>query len=644
MNKIKLTCLLAFLTGVFCGSAQVPAVLNVNYGIDPVLGWQTNGTVVEAVHFGPNLQPCTVNGITFATNASVTVVSGATGTYYSQPYNPFMGNSWYTGSDADQQNLYWNWMDCNGWTSPYYIGIEAPSITVGHVYRLQVALGIGWEWTDMVIGASKGGSELSYYGFLGTNDTEIDSITWTWTATNSYGGLFFYPDNNEQLLFGYTLMDLSSGPPVIYADTTVTPTNTIVAGNPVAFSAAAYGQLPLYYQWRKNGTNIVGATNATYSIASSVTNNAGNYALVVSNSINVATSSVIALTVYPYSRPVITSQPVSASRLQHSRYSFVAGLYGTPPFTNTWTLNGTNYPGATNSTLTLSDIQLSDAGTYVFHSTNSLGGTNSTAVTLNISSWDLAKNPQFGDFGGSVTNASFSNWNTEYGGGHAGSGLPFSTNGCPTWADAQGLWESIYQDTGISIQPNTTYNLTATLWSPTTTSYGTACYLSLEDSSSSAYQTNYYPGGQPWTILNTNNGYGDFGYLQFLYNAPKTNVTVSFNSTNLYGPGHTNSVVGHNLIIRFRNDGEDTHCYVANVILSAIGPATLSGSGSKNVTNYYFTINSWPSNSYYVLSTTNLATGNWITNATITNNNGAYIFTETNAITNRAKFYRVKQK
>ena len=72
---------------------------------------------------------------------------------------------------------------------------------------------------------------------------------------------------------------------------------TNVSGTSASFTVTATGASPLYYQWQKESTNIALATNATYSIASVATNDAGNYRCKVSNAVNVATSEVAVLTV-----------------------------------------------------------------------------------------------------------------------------------------------------------------------------------------------------------------------------------------------------------------------------------------------------------------------------------------------------------
>ena len=62
-------------------------------------------------------------------------------------------------------------------------------------------------------------------------------------------------------------------------------------GATASLSVTATGGAPLSYQWRKNGTNIVGATSATLSFASLVGSNSGSYDCVVTNPCGGVTSS-----------------------------------------------------------------------------------------------------------------------------------------------------------------------------------------------------------------------------------------------------------------------------------------------------------------------------------------------------------------
>src|SRR5260370_6445160 len=62
------------------------------------------------------------------------------------------------------------------------------------------------------------------------------------------------------------------------------------------FNVTATGIPPLTYQWRFNGVNLLGATNTNLTITNILHVTAGNYTVVVSNSLGSATSSVAVLT------------------------------------------------------------------------------------------------------------------------------------------------------------------------------------------------------------------------------------------------------------------------------------------------------------------------------------------------------------
>ena len=70
----------------------------------------------------------------------------------------------------------------------------------------------------------------------------------------------------------------------------------VFEGSTATFSVTAGGQA-LSYQWRKNGTNIIGANSSSYGIPVVLNSDAGLYDVVVSNSSGSVTSSVAALVV-----------------------------------------------------------------------------------------------------------------------------------------------------------------------------------------------------------------------------------------------------------------------------------------------------------------------------------------------------------
>lgn len=105
----------------------------------------------------------------------------------------------------------------------------------------------------------------------------------------------------------------TSTPPVITAH----PANTtVVAGQSATFTVSASGTPPLSYQWQKNGSNIPGATNASYTTPPTTLSDSGStYRAVVTNAFGSATSNAATLTVVENQPPVGTiTQPAAGSK------------------------------------------------------------------------------------------------------------------------------------------------------------------------------------------------------------------------------------------------------------------------------------------------------------------------------------------
>ncbi len=86
---------------------------------------------------------------------------------------------------------------------------------------------------------------------------------------------------------------------------------SVNAGANATFSVVANGNPSPTYQWRKDGVNISGATDATLNLISVSAANAGAYSVVVTNNLGFVTSNpaILSLT----SVPAITRQPVGQS-------------------------------------------------------------------------------------------------------------------------------------------------------------------------------------------------------------------------------------------------------------------------------------------------------------------------------------------
>jgi hypothetical protein len=98
---------------------------------------------------------------------------------------------------------------------------------------------------------------------------------------------------------------------------------SVAVGNSAIFQVTAAGTSPFGYQWRKNGANLFdggnvsGATSAALTLAKVQTNDAGNFQVVVTDSVGSVTSAIASLTVTPPLQPI--SQSAGAVVLVNSQ-------------------------------------------------------------------------------------------------------------------------------------------------------------------------------------------------------------------------------------------------------------------------------------------------------------------------------------
>lgn len=103
--------------------------------------------------------------------------------------------------------------------------------------------------------------------------------------------------NNQSNPAGFASFGSEWSTPVV-----VTPpaTQAVDLGQSVSFSVAISGTAALSYQWQFNGNSILGATNATYTIAAAQSSNAGTYTVAVSNFAGTITTIGALLTINPF--------------------------------------------------------------------------------------------------------------------------------------------------------------------------------------------------------------------------------------------------------------------------------------------------------------------------------------------------------
>ena len=142
------------------------------------------------------------------------------------------------------------------------------------------------------------------------------------------------------------------------------------------------------YQWRKDGANIAGATNATYSISSPTSNSSGSYEVVLTTACGSKSSD--AAKVQITDSPVITKQPVAKSVSAGSALELSVTAEG-PGLTYQWTHNGTTIPApeGTTSTLKLASVTADRQGMYQCTVTSECGrSTKSDEVNVMVTGVD----------------------------------------------------------------------------------------------------------------------------------------------------------------------------------------------------------------------------------------------------------------
>jgi hypothetical protein len=171
-------------------------------------------------------------------------------------------------------------------------------------------------------------------------------------------------------------------PPVIVASPV---SMTVPLGATADFQVGALGSPPLFYQWVFNGTTaIAGATSAGLSLANVQFTQAGAYSVTVTNLYGAVTSAPAVLTVTG-APPVIVASPASLAVASGTTAEFQVEAIGSPPLFHQWVFNGTTaIAGATGSVLSLTNVQLTQAGAYSATVSNLYGAVNSAPALLQV--------------------------------------------------------------------------------------------------------------------------------------------------------------------------------------------------------------------------------------------------------------------
>ena len=170
---------------------------------------------------------------------------------------------------------------------------------------------------------------------------------------------------------------------------------TVAAGATVTLQAAAVaGGSDVSYRWKLGGVNLTnggiisGATTSTLTLTGVTTTNAGSYSVMAYNASGAVTSAPATLMVQ--APLLVASAPQSRVERVGDNLAFSASFSSSASYQ--WHWNRSPIPGATNTSLVLTNIQTTNAGTYTIVATNSTATASATA-TLTVSTGRLQLSP-----------------------------------------------------------------------------------------------------------------------------------------------------------------------------------------------------------------------------------------------------------
>ena len=270
----------------------------------------------------------------------------------------------------------------SGWISNYTVSLtNAQGPTTKAFSQSATSVTADWSQSPPVVYATTGETITNrLVSFQDTNADGVDNVitlalgNTSGSSTNTYRGVRFVP-----------------GAYPVIAGQPGSATND--AGQTISFSVSAIGSPTLTYQWYSNSvvdTNfvaIVGATNSTFNLVNSDTNESGSeFYVIVANTFGTAQSSNAIATINPPGPPInIQVTPAAQTVDADSTAVFNATFVGaTNSVTYGWALNGTpltdgpfggsTISGSATATLTISNAFATNDGSYEVFITNSFGG------------------------------------------------------------------------------------------------------------------------------------------------------------------------------------------------------------------------------------------------------------------------------
>ena len=266
-----------------------------------------------------------------------------------------------------------NWLfrnkgNSNGWLTVKCVGTASNRSAIGAKVRAKATIGgkTFWQLREISNGDGVGNGTLTaHFGLGDAAIIETLRIEWPSGIVQEFRNVA----TKQALAIQESAVDIFPA----QADVSLGATLTLSVTNAPPDSTL---------QWRLNGVDIAGATNATLELSSATTNLSGRYTLVLSNATWLIFPRPAVVRVFD--RPIITSQPRSTNVLAGTNVTLSVTAFSPLPITYQWQFNGVDLPGNTNFSLTLTNVQLAQDGFYAVVASDATGSLVSQSAALRI--------------------------------------------------------------------------------------------------------------------------------------------------------------------------------------------------------------------------------------------------------------------
>ena len=223
---------------------------------------------------------------------------------------------------------------------------------------------------DLSVSVQKHGTPYTNYGLSGRvfalttswNIFEVEFTTSGFSGTAGDGRLMFrlssYDAAGDQYFFDDVVFEKVVAPETSPTITLQPQGRSVIVGQTATFTLTATGTAPIAYQWRKNGADIAGATNSSYTTpATTLADSGARFSCVVSNAYGRVTSNTATLTVSNGAASILTNPGFEGGTLPWVFYT-----NGSGSFLNDAPGSGSPHAGRVSITTAGTNVQLFQSG------------------------------------------------------------------------------------------------------------------------------------------------------------------------------------------------------------------------------------------------------------------------------------------